>query len=189
LPLLPLQLEFFRRHQLDVQRKYYHERGKQHARAVWRASAVRWLATLLVVMAAMPFIATFFGFDVGSWFATMGLPVWGRELDFQQRFFLALSTSGAALQGWLAAMGLMNQDERNANRYAATASNLDALAERPLDEARVAAARDDSASVRTFIALAQEQISSEHREWVDLRSIAPALSLERLKELSLPRLE
>ena len=30
LPLLPLQLEYFRRFQLDVQRLYYDKRGKQH---------------------------------------------------------------------------------------------------------------------------------------------------------------
>ncbi len=175
LPVLTI-LKLLRRKQKEIQQSQVEEDEGDRVRRQ-------------LIMAAIPNIATFLGFDVGAWLAAVGLPAWGREVDLQQRFFLALSTSGAALQGWLAARGLMNQDERNANRYAATASNLDALAERPLDEARVAAARDDAASVRTFIALVQEQISSEHREWVDLRSIAPALSLERLKEQSLLRLE
>jgi hypothetical protein len=47
LALLPLQLEYFRRYQLDVQRKYYRERGAEHRRAQGRATALRVLAVLL----------------------------------------------------------------------------------------------------------------------------------------------
>jgi hypothetical protein len=123
-----------------------------------------------------------------EWLERLGLPSWIQDFDVQQRFFLALSTSGAALQGLLAALALINQDDRNAARYEATHRNLDALADRPLDEARAAAAAGDANDMQAFVALVQEQISSEHREWVDLRAIAPSLSLRRLKELSLPGL-
>jgi hypothetical protein len=41
--------------------------------------------------------------------------------------------------------------------------------------------------VLAFAALVQSQISSEHREWIALRKIAPDLGLDRLMSLRLPR--
>ena len=41
LHLLPLALEYFRRYQLDVQRRYYSGRAMQHAAAAWRNN--QWL--------------------------------------------------------------------------------------------------------------------------------------------------
>lgn len=186
LPLLPLKLEYFRRYQLDVQRKYYRERGNEHARAVRRATWLRVFATLLILAACFPVISNFFGIGQSVWLNGLGLPDWSRDPDLQQRLFIAMSTVGAALQGLLAALHLMNQDERNAARYQSTSDNLETLASKPLDEARTAAAAGDSFTVETFIALVNEQISSEHREWVSLRALAPDLSLRRLRELNLP---
>jgi len=192
LPLLPLQLEFFRRYQLDVQRLYYSKRGGEHRRAVYRAHALRAIALILVIAAAVPPIASLIDVPWEQWpgvrdiLAALGH---GKiSPDLEARVFVGLGTIGAALQGLLAARLLMSQHERNATRYAATLANLEALAERPLDEARQAAVDNDRAAVLGFIALVQEQISSEHREWVALQTIAPDLSLARLRELALPRL-
>ena len=184
--LLPLKLDYFTRYQLDVQRRYYAGRGRQHARAVWRANALRILALLLVGLSAIPIISAFAGHDTTTWLTALGLGDWATDHDLQQRVFIAASTSGAALQGWLAATALIDQDERNSVRYRATAQNLETLAGRPLDEARAAASKGDESDVRAFVALVQEQISSEHREWVDLRTVAPSQSLVRLKGLALP---
>lgn len=187
LPLLPLQLEYFRKHQLDVQRRYYDKRGGQHARSVRWGAILRWLALFLIVIAAVPPIVAGIGVDWQAFLARQGWSTPPIELALQQRAFISLSTIGAALQGWLAARDLMNQDARNAARYAATLVNLEALAERPLDEARLAAADGDKDSVLQFAALVEQQISSEHREWVDLRNLAPNLSLKRLTDKTLPR--
>lgn len=187
LPLLPLQLEYFRKHQLDVQRRYYDKRGGQHARSVRWGAVLRWLALILIVIAAVPPIAAGIGFDWQAYLVRSGWPMPPIELAIQQRAFISLSTIGAALQGWLAARDLMNQDARNAARYAATLVNLEALAERPLDEARLAATEGDKDRVLQFAALVDQQISSEHREWVDLRNLAPNLSLERLTDKTLSR--
>ena len=187
LPLLPLQLEYFRKHQLDVQRRYYDKRGAQHARAVRWGAILRWLALILIVIAAVPPIAAGIGFDWHAYLVSSGWTMPPIELAIQQRAFISLSTIGAALQGWLAARDLMNQDARNAARYAATLVNLEALAERPLDEARSAAAEGDKDRVLQFAALVDQQISSEHREWVNLRNLAPNLSLERLTDKTLSR--
>jgi hypothetical protein len=117
------------------------------------------------------------------------------ESEEAQRIFLGLGIMAASLQGLLAALAVMSLDERNAARYRATADNLDALAGRPLDEARAAAATLEDApetatdareKVLAFAALVQSQISSEHREWIALRKVAPDLALDRLKRLRLP---
>ena len=184
--LLPLKLEYFRRYQLDVQRKYYRERGKEHAGAVRRSTWLRVIATLLILAAAAPIIAALVGVDLAALLRLQDMPSWSGDHDLKQRFFIAISTIGAALQGLLAAMHLMNQDERNAARYRTTAENLEALATKPLDEARAGAAANDQLAVETFITLVHEQISSEHREWVSLRALSPELSLSRLRELNLP---
>lgn len=189
LPYLQLKLEYFRRYHLDVQRKYYRERGQQHRNAVVRASILRWLGTLMIVVAGAPVILRHFFPDLHTLMFEIGLLDWARDGDLQQRFLIAMSTTGAALQGFLVASNLINQDERNAARYKSTSENLEALASRPLDEARAAATAGDEQSVQTFAALVQEQISSEHREWVSLRAVAPNLSLGQLRQVNLPWLK
>jgi len=188
LPLLPLQLEYVRRFQLDVQSAYYKGRGRQHQSAAWHATIWRSVALLIVAIAAIPMIDSLRG---GGWLPSVvdaSVAILPKPGELAQRLFLSLGLVGGALQGLLASYGLLSQHERNASRYLDTSRNLEDLAGRPLEEARIGAAADDSSRVLTFVALLHQQISSEHREWVALRSIAPELSLDRLKELSLPRL-
>lgn len=182
LALPPLQLEYFRRYQLDVQRRYYEGRGAQHRAVVRWSVGLRIVALLLVLTASLPQISTLAGYPMADW---LGHAI---DPDLQTRIFVGLSTAGAALQGWLAAQLLMGLDERNAVRYASTAANLIALSGRPLDEAREAAANGDRQAVLGFVALVQEQVSSEHREWISLKQLSPELSLSRLRKLALPRL-
>lgn len=189
LPYIELKLEYFRRFQLDVQRKYYRERGQQHRRAVRRASILRWLGSIMILLAGLPVVLRLFLPESQPMMFEAELPQWARDGDLQQRFFIAMSTTGAALQGFLVASNLINQDERNAARYGSTSENLEALATRPLDEARAAAETGDEQGVQTFAALIQEQISSEHREWVSLRAVAPNLSLGQLRQVNLPWLK
>lgn len=193
--LLPLQLEYFRRYQLDVQRLYYQQRGAQHAEAARKAWWWRLVAFLLVLLAAFPVLWSIQGsLTVPAPLQDFinGMP---HRTETMQRAFLGIGIIAASLQGLLAAFAVMSLDERNAARYRSTAENLDALAARPLDEARAAAAVTSEESgatqvareqVLAFIALAQEQISAEHREWIALRKLAPDLALDRLKSLRLP---
>ena len=186
LPVLPLQLEYFRRFHLDIQRLYYGQRGEQHRRAVRRRLAWRCIALTFIIAAALPIVWTLQGKDwiptwLGQWFAH--LPPKG---EFAQRLFLCLGLIGGALQGLLAAYALMSYDERNSARYGETKENLDDLAARPLAEARAAAAAGDASRVYAFYALVEEQVSAEHREWTAIRQLVPDLSLDRLRELKLP---
>ena len=187
--LLALQLEYFRRFQLDVQRLYYHGRGAQHAAAARRAWWWRLFAFLLIATAAFPVF-----WSVQDSMALPWLAALPHRTDLLQRTFLCLGILAAALQGLLAGYAVMSLDERNAARYRSTAENLDALSDRPLEEARSAAAEGNSPGgyaaarerVLAFVALVQEQISAEHREWIALRKLAPDLALDRLKSLRLP---
>jgi len=186
LPVLALQLEYFRRFHLDIQRLYYRERGEQHQRAVRRRLVWRSIALIFIFAAALPILWTLQGKDwipawVGQWFDH--LPP---KAEFAQRLFLCLGLIGGALQGFLAAYALMSYDERNSARYRETRENLDDLAARPLNEAREAAAAGDTSRVYAFYALVEEQVSSEHREWTAIRQLVPDLSLDRLRELRLP---
>lgn len=188
LPLLPLQLEYFRRYQLDVQRLYYATRGRQHARAVRRSAWWRAFALFLIVAAATPVILDLMGREwMPESFHRLAAFLPPRS-ELPQRLFLCLGLIGGALQGLLASLALMSQDERNATRYVDTSRNLEDLSTRPLDEARDAAVAADRERVLAFVALVHEQISSEHREWIILRSISPDLSLDRLRAHGLPKL-
>jgi hypothetical protein len=188
LPLLPLKLEYFRRYQLDMQRRYYTGRGAQHAAAVRRRWWWRVAALTLIVIAGMPLLWMFHGGDVLPNLLGNILTIVPPKTELTQRIFLCLGLTGGALQGLLASYALLNHDERNAARYQDTARNLDDLASRPLDEARAAAAAGDSERVFAFAALVNEQISSEHREWIALRSVVPDLSLDRLRHFALPKI-
>ncbi len=188
LELLPLQLEYFRRFQLDVQRLYYSRRGAQHARAVRYMTVWRVVALILIILAVIPLVSSLQGYN---WMPDLLRPLFDPVLtgtDVLQRNFLFFGLLGAALQGLLASVSLISQHERNAARYLDTFQNLEDLASRPLEEARVAAANGDRERVLAFVALVQDQISSEHREWIALRSIAPDLALDRLRDSSLPKL-
>jgi hypothetical protein len=186
LPILPLQLEYFRRFHLDIQRLYYRQRGDQHFRAVRRRFVWRCMALMLIVLATVPIVWTVQEKDwipawLGGWLSL--LPP---KDEFAQRLFLCFGLIGGALQGYLAAYAMMSNDERNSARYRETRDNLDDLAARPLDEARLAAAAGDRSRVYAFYALVEEQVSSEHREWTAIRQLVPDLSLDRLRELRLP---
>lgn len=188
LPLLPLQLEYFRRFQLDVQRLYYDKRGRQHRAAVRRRLIWRGIALLLILCAALPVLWTLQGKDWLPPAVTPLLVAMPPKTELAQRLFLSLGLIGGAMQGLLAAQSLISYDERNGARYHDTWQNLEALSGRPLDEARNAAAGGQRERALTLIALAHGQISSEHREWVSLRSVSPELSLDRLRDLTLPKI-
>jgi hypothetical protein len=188
LPLLPLQLEYFRRFQLDVQRSYYRGRGGQHARAVTKAGIVRSAALVLIGLAGLPLLFSLLGPEHTPAAFTDLLSGLSGEGEASQRILLCSSVIGGGLQGLLASYSLLSQSERNASRYLDTARNLEDLSARPLEDARAAAASGNRELVLAFVALVHEQISSEHREWIALRSLVPDLALGKLKVASLPQL-
>lgn len=163
LPLLPLQLEYFRRYQLDVQSAYFKGRGRQHARDARRASVYRYGFVVVIGLAAL---ALFYSFGTGEWLGEWDDALW-------QRGFIAVMTIASAIHAAFSDLSLMELNERNAARYAATAAKLTEFEREPLSEARAAAARGDKPAVQDFCARVQDELSAEHKAWTVLREVAP----------------
>jgi len=187
LPLLPLQLEYFRRYQLDVQRFYYRQRGTEHANGARKIKVTRLIATGVVALAAVPACLGLLAAWAPSLLPAALVPA--ADLSRSHEMHIALLVLGiitSALAELVVALSLADLDLRNSIRYLSNADNLDVLREKYLDDARAAAAAGDKDKVADFIELAQVYISSEHREWVLVRDLAQGLNLEHFAQLRLP---
>jgi hypothetical protein len=178
LPSLPLKLEYFRRYQFDVQRRYYEGRGNEHARAAGHTKLWQHTSLLLgiisgavAVLASLPILDHLYpGLSSSlSWFAELATIL--RAGD--NRWLLALGVAASAIYGFSVARSLMNLDERNASRYLTTYDNLDLLGGEPLAAARERAVAGSDTDVYEFVARVQALISSEHQEWVRWRELTP----------------
>jgi hypothetical protein len=145
LPLLPLQLEYFLRHQLAVQVNYYRDRAREHAAAARRSVGV---GAVLVFLAAIA--ASLVGFE---------------GLGDMVGVLVVAGVVAPVLISAQTNLSRLNQDERNAARYAITREHLRA-SEAEADAVRRAAARGDRAEVARFIRSANAVISVEHKEWI-----------------------
>lgn len=192
LPLLPLKLEYFRRYQLSVQRNYYAGQGAKHAKAAgatqgWQVlSVLVTLAALVVIVAGVLNIVAASGIPLGAslqW-AIDALQV--LRPPWSDRALLAAGVVSSAIYSFAASRSLMNLDERNASRYLTNAENLNYLTETGLEAARIAAAEGRSEEVAAFVAEIEGLVSSEHKEWVLLREIAPKPDV-RLSRVPPPR--
>jgi len=187
LPLLPLQLEYFRRYQLAVQRLFYRTRGAQHARAAGQTAVWRWITVALLALAAIPatlgMLATWWPNYVPA--ALAPVAALSRE-DATHTVILVLGIVATALAGLVSAISLSNLNHHFASRYEANADNLDFLGEKYLVEARKAAADGDRDAVADFVGLVQMQISSLHRDWVHASDLAQGLTLENFAQVRMP---
>jgi len=145
LPLLPLQLEYFLRYQLQVQLNYYHERGRQHADAARRfvniGTGITFLAAVAASLAGL-------GTELGDWISSAAI------VGLVAPILLAAQSS----------LSRLNQDERNAARYAITYDHLMNLKKKS-DSVRRAAEAGKQDEVFRFIRSVNEVISVEHTEW------------------------
>jgi len=87
-----------------------------------------------------------------------------------------LSVAGAALGAFAATRELMNDDRRNSERYGRTWEALQSLSARG-DDVKQAAAAGDAEVVKEFVSAVNDQVSLEHRQWLEgSESAATALS-------------
>ncbi len=162
LPLLPLQLEYFRRYLLDSQRKYYHLRGEYFVRA--RSGSKR-LAAALFALSLLPIVWEMQGH--AQW------PAWLDSLigalpskTLVGDIFLGIAVFVVGLEVVRLAYAAISLNYRNAWRYPKTGEKLDALSREPLEEARVNALKNDQAAVIRFADKVQQELLAEHREWI-----------------------
>ena len=161
-PLPLLQLEYFRRYQLDVQLVYFKNRGADHKRAADKMLSVSALAVGLGSLATG--LGGLLGFALGSkWVAIAGLGA----------ITTAVSAFTATKEG-------VSQDRRNEERYGKTLDALEEIAGR-LDAVRNAAAVGEREPVQQFVAAVHDQLSLEHRQWLGAAESTQA-SLSKLEE-------
>lgn len=178
LSLLPLQLEYFRRYQLEVQQNYYGGRGGQHARAAGQLASRRSLYGSLLAITGAP--AIYFGLRVAP------LGAFGAALAKTALVFIAAAVP--ILLSANRAFSLLSQHDRDASRYQQTHDNLRHLSDHYLEAARAAAQAGDRAGVLSFADAVNDQISSEHREWISLADDALHHDFETIAARRLPTL-
>ena len=154
--LLVLVLEYARRYQLEMEKTYYWLRGAQH-----RASANQTVA-------------------IGAIGAAIAVISGGMSAAGPWPWLGALSVTGAAIGAYATAREQTNQDRRNEERYRRSWDALNGLSGR-LDEVRAAANAGNGSAVVEFIAAVNDQISLEHRQWLDASESNKA-ALGRLEE-------
>ncbi|MEM1102775.1 MAG: hypothetical protein AAGH48_01570, partial [Pseudomonadota bacterium] len=153
--ILPYLLAYFVRYQLDVQSAFYKVRAADHRRAASRNLRIGAAGTVLVTLSAGAAVQ-------GPWSA-----------------FGVCGVVGAALIAFSVTREDVGQDRRNAERYARTLDALRGLlAEK--DGVETAAHAGNFAAVGEYIAAVNEQLSLEHRQWLDAGE-STRDALERLK--------
>ena len=145
-PIELLQLEYFRRFQLDVQLGYYAGRGKQHVEA--SAGTVR--------LSGYAALATMLGSGLAAGFGAVVIEL---------ASLAALGVVGAALASFAANREALSQDKRNAERYRRTLFSLEEI-NKDLDRVRRAAAAGDREMVAKFVDAVNDELSVEHRQWL-----------------------
>lgn len=142
-----LKLEYFRRYQLDLQLGYYKARRSGHRNSAERTLSISALSVLVAAVASGA--AGVLGALSSEW-AALG----------------SLAVFGAALQAFAAAREALNQDRRNAERYDNTAQALQGLRER-LDDVRRGIAAGSTSVLGEYVGAVQDQLSLEHRQWLE----------------------
>lgn len=160
-----LQLEYFRRYQLDVQRTYYRKRGADH-----RAEGDRKLSRSGTAMALG-----------GGASALAG--VLAASLEPYWAGLAAFGLAGQAVAARLENEEATSQSRRNAERYERTSLALDRLFGE-LDRMRHAMAAGNREVLSAYVESVHQQLSLEHRQWLDEISAAgeAAARLEKLLE-------
>ena len=158
IPLPLLQLEYFRRYQLEVQRTYYRRRGADHERG-----ADRMLGLSAMAVGLASFATGIGGLLGGEWVSLAGIGV-----------------IATALSGFASAKEAVSQDRRNMERYERTFEALESLSGK-LDAVRMAAVNGERAPLEQLVAAVHEQLSLEHRQWLETAE-STAASLAKLDE-------
>lgn len=148
IPPALFQLEYFRRFQLDVQLAYYENRSKDHDKAAQKALLQGAVAMGLVALAngAAGFLGGI-GYIKFTAIASLGVVA---------KSFAAKVTNSEAI----------NQDSRNAERYLRAETILSELRAR-LDAVREHVLNGKLEVLHEFVEAVHEQLSLEHRQWLE----------------------
>ena len=155
------QLEYFRRYQLDGQFYYYSSACERHDRAATRA-----VTNSAITIGVAGFVNAAAGM-LGAWHPELAA-------------IAALGVVAQSIGSKLANDEAISQDGRNAERYRRTRDSLLGLQGR-LDEVRKSIASGNEQTLPAFVEAVHEQLSLEHRQWIESRDELDA-AMARLKE-------
>jgi len=143
-----LQLEFFRRFQLDMQLNFYTQRSGQHAAAAEKSAAIGTWAMGIAGLAAA--IAGFLGASIDPRWAAVA------AVGFVFQAYASNALSAEAV----------NQDRRNEERYGRTMKSLQDL-KAELDRVRQQVDGGNTEILAAYVDAVHEHLSLEHRQWID----------------------
>jgi len=172
LPLPLLQLEYFRRYQLELQIAFYKTRGEQHQADADRTLRIGMFAVLIASL----------GSALGGFLAT--------AVNAKLAAIAALGPIAAGLSALASAKEALAQDRRNAERYGRTLTALEML-EGKIGDVRKVAAAGELPPVQAYVQTVQEQLSLEHRQWLETSESTKAalLTLEQSLKDAQDRIE
>jgi hypothetical protein len=174
--LLPLQLECFRRHLLDDQRKFFARRGPQQRRIVWAWKVLGIVSLLFVLAASAPQLLRLE--------YVVPLPEIVRALiervPLDQKGYALVGLLGGSLQGLVAALAVISPAQRNAERYQEMRERLDRYAQVELDKVRADAAAANAEAVRDFARRVSDDLAEEGKEWLLLHQVLSEMALGQL---------
>jgi hypothetical protein len=162
IPLPLLQFEYFRRYQLEAERAFYRRRSEDHQQA---ADSMLTLSAIAVALAS-------FATGMGGLLGVALSPQWVSIAGF--------GVVATALSAFASAKEAVSQDRRNMERYRRTLEALESLSGR-LDTVRMAAALGEREPLEQFVAAVHEQLSLEHRQWLETSESTTA-SLAKLED-------
>ena len=143
-----LQLEFFRRFQLDMQLNYYTQRSGEHAAAAEKSAAISTWSMGIAGLAAA--IAGFLGASIDPRWAAVA------AVGFVFQAYASNALSAEAV----------NQDRRNEERYGRTMKSLQDL-RADMDRVRQQVADGNPKILAAYVEAVHEQLSLEHRQWIE----------------------
>lgn len=181
LPRLSLILEYFRRHQIELQQAYFDTRGREHE---WSAKVAKVLEG--VVVAGL--IVWCFADLSTAWSGTseQGASGWPRagtqhwmwasgqlqrvETTMSDFWMLGISVGLALIAAGAKLHAMLNASVRNAPRYANMRAKFSALAA-DIETVRAAAVRGDETAVRAYMARVHSIMSIELNDWVNIAEL------------------
>ena len=143
-----LQLEFFRRFQLDMQLNYYTRRSGDHGVAAEKSAAISTWSMGIAGLAAA--IAGFLGASIDPRWAAVA------AVGFVFQAYASNSLGAEAV----------NQDRRNEERYGRTMKCLQNL-KADMDGVRQQVGGGNAKILATYVDAVHEQLSLEHRQWIE----------------------
>jgi hypothetical protein len=166
------QLDAFVTCHLEYQRGYYQRRSGDHANAAGSVAPLKMLGYAIIAVSIVVGIAgvAITAAELG-WIGHSGWMDGLRSLPISEphRLQLGLGTLASASLSFAAAWTLINQDDRNAARYAMTAAKLTAAKSEGLAAAQAAALAGDRQAVLAFTDRVQFILDAEHSAWVASR--------------------